>query len=543
MGALPGLRAYLLVRTLFAVIGTALVIAQMVTAAAVLATAVQHGAAAVREPALPWLVAALAGRAVLSGLETWYAGTAAATLKRRLRSRLTDRALRSGGTDPATVSVLLGRGADAVDGYLTGFVGIVPALLVTPVAVVVAIALLDWPSALVVLVTLPIVPGLLALVGMQTGASTARQWRVLHRLGGQFLDAVSGLATLRVLGRERRTAERVRKVAEQHRRVTMRTLRLAFLSTLTLESLTTVAVALVAVPVGLRLMSGALPLAAGLAVLLLTPEVYRPLRLWGAQFHAAQDGRAALKQINGLLPGAPPAPTAAIVPSAGAAPATMVLEGLAVGHPGRESPVLSGIDLTFVPGRRYALVGPSGGGKSTLVRTLSGLAVPLAGTVRIEGRDLHLLPADLRTSRIGLVPQRPHLFAGTVAENVALGLTGVPPEQIWSALERAAAADLVRDLPDGLDTVLGEFGARLSAGERQRLALARVLVRDPAFVLLDEPTARLDGETEQSVLATFDALPATSVVLVVTHRPAVLERADEVLRVEHGTIHRSAVPV
>ncbi|MFJ7208340.1 thiol reductant ABC exporter subunit CydD [Streptomyces sp. NPDC098789] len=554
----PLLRRFLVHRALGAVVEAVLTLVQCVVLASVLAAAVERGpGAALHAVPVPLLAAVIVGRAAHAWWDRASAGAAAARYKEELRARLTEAvtaaAVRGRGPRPASVVALLGRGMDALDDHLAGSIALLPQVVVLPLAVTGTIWAADWVSGLVVLVTLPLVPLLLALVGMHTKARTEAQWAVLLRLGGYFLQALNGLATLRVFGQEDRAAASVRARAAEHRRATVRTLRVAFLSTFVMDTLTSLSVALIAVPVGFRLLDGAMPLSTGLAVLLLTPEAYRPLRLLAARFHAAQEGRTVLAQVRSVLDGdaarparvrerpspvrpplVRPSPVRAslVRPLPDPARFPLVLDRLAVGHaPG--APALTGLSWRFEAGRSCAVTGPSGVGKTTLLRTVAGLLPPLAGDLRVGGVSVvPRTPQDRAawTDRIAMVPQQPHLFALSVADNVRLGRAGADDGEVWDALEAAGAADFVHRLPDGVATRVGEGGAGLSGGERQRIALARALLRRPSLLLLDEPTARLDGGTEEHVLRALAAVAGRATLLVATHRPAVVEHTDSVLR-------------
>jgi ATP-binding cassette, subfamily C, bacterial CydD len=525
------LRGFLVARSLSAVIGTAAVITQALALASILAILAGPGVGGVARSAwLPVLAAVIVTRIALAWWDRRRLEATAARWKDRLRvdaaAGLAARTLPRRDADTGAVITLLTKGVDAIDRYLAGTVGVLPAALVAPAGVVAAVLLLNWPSGLVLLVTLLSVPVLLALVGGYTKDRTDRQWTSLLRLGNQFFEAVSGLLTLRVLGRAGRTAQRVEDIAEEHRKATVAALRVAFLSSFVLESLTSLAVALVAVPVGFFLLDGAISLRTGLAVLLLTPEVYRPLRQLGASFHAGQEARTALDQLAPLSTPQPRRPTTTSPRRPADGP--IALHRVTVGF---DDPVLTDVSLVLRPGTHYAVVGPSGAGKSTLLRTIAGLLPPLHG--RITAGDIDITTAD-RTNRIALLPQRPHVFTGTVADNIRIGAPSATDDALWSALESAGAADFVRALPRRLDTPVGERGARLSSGERQRIALARALVREVALLLLDEPTARLDSATERRVLDALAGLPGHTTVVMVTHRRPVADGADVIIEVAAG---------
>jgi ATP-binding cassette subfamily C protein CydD len=359
----------------------------------------------------------------------------------------------------------------------------------------------------------------------------------MQRLGGQVLDLVAGLPTLRALGRERGQAARVRETGEAYRRATLRTLRQAFLSALVLESLTTLAVALVAVGVGLRLVYGQLDLRTALAVLVLAPEVFLPLRLVGTHYHASVDGLAAAGEAFAVLDR--PAPPAGTAPCPDLRVATVRLDGVRVVHAGRDLATPDRLDAEIRPGRVLALVGPSGAGKSTAVEVLLGLRCADAGQVTVSTPngpvDLAAIEPRSFLDQVAWVPQRPLLLPGTLADNARLVAPAATAAQLAEAARATGLDDVVAALPHGWDTRIGAGGHGLSAGQRQRLALTRALLRPAALVVLDEPTAHLDAATEQVVHAAVRTLRdrGTAVVLV-AHRPELVALADEVVTVTQG---------
>jgi thiol reductant ABC exporter CydD subunit len=355
-----------------------------------------------------------------------------------------------------------------------------------------------------------------------------RQLRTLERLAGHFLDVVAGLPTLKVFGRAKAQAQAIREITERYRSTAMATLRITFLSSLILELVATIAVALVAVAVGLRLMSGHLDLRVALFALVLAPEAFLPLRQLGANYHASTEGVAAAEQMFAVLE-APSARTGARINFPDPAVADLAIDGLRVTYRGRSEPALDGLSLTVRAKEIVALVGPSGCGKSTLLGVLLGLIAPESGSVRIGGVELSDLDPEAWRSRLAWVPQRPHLFKASIAENIRLAHTRASIDQVWAAVSDAGLTDTVLKLPRGLDTVLGDHGAGLSAGERQRVALARAFLRDAPLLLLDEPTANLDGETEQDVVEAIQRLAGGRTVVLVAHRPALVAAADRVL--------------
>lgn len=517
------------------VAGAALVIAQAMLIAEVVVDAFQHGhsVAELRTP-LGLLVLVAVGRAVVSWLTELAAHRASAAVKSELRGRLLERAALLGpgwlsGQRTGSLVALATRGVDALDDYFSRYLPQLGLAVVVPVAVLARIVTEDWVSAAIIAGTLPLIPVFMVLIGWATRSQMDRQWRLLSRLSGHFLDVVAGLPTLKVFGRAKAQAESIRKITGEYRQATMRTLRIAFLSSFALELLATISVALVAVTIGMRLVHGEMDLYVGLVILVLAPEAYLPLRQVGAQYHAAAEGLSAAEEIFSVLE--------TPVPAAGSLPAPegeIAFEGVSVRYPGRSGDAVSDVSFTVGSGETVALVGPSGVGKSTLLNVLLGFVEPVGGRVRIGGVDLAEVDlADWR-SRVAWVPQRPHLYAQSIAENVRLARPDADDAAVRRALADAGAAGFVDALPDGVDTVLGEDGAGLSAGQRQRLALARAFLADRPVLLLDEPTAALDGATETEVVEAVRRLAVGRTVLLVVHRPALLGVADRVVRLEPG---------
>ncbi|MFD5797628.1 thiol reductant ABC exporter subunit CydD, partial [Streptomyces diastatochromogenes] len=512
-------------------LGAGLVIAQAMLIAEVVVGAFQHGqsVAELRTPLL--LLAAVAvGRSVVAWLTELAAHRASAAVKSELRGRLLERAAQLGpgwlsGQRTGSLVTLATRGVDALDDYFSRYLPQLGLAVVVPVAVLARIVTEDWVSAAIIVGTLPLIPLFMMLIGWATQSRMDRQWRLLSRLSGHFLDVVAGLPTLKVFGRAKAQAESIRRITGEYRQATLRTLRIAFLSSFALELLATLSVALVAVTIGMRLVHGDMDLYIGLVILVLAPEAYLPLRQVGAQYHAAAEGLAAAEEIFTVLETPVPASGTAGVPEG-----PVAFDGVTVRYPGRSADAVTDVSFTVEPGETLALVGPSGAGKSTLLNVLMGFVRPAEGRVRVGGADLADVDLEEWRSRIAWVPQRPHLYAGTITENVRLARPDADDTAVRRALRDAGALEFVDALPEGADTVLGEDGAGLSAGQRQRLALARAFLADRPVLLLDEPTAALDGATEADVVAAVRRLAVGRTVLLVVHRPALLEVADRVVR-------------
>lgn len=489
------------------------------------------------------LALAVVGRAGLAWAAEVTAHRAAARVTSELRRALLTHALRLGPAwlarqQVGSLAALATRGVDALDGYFGRYLpALVNAVLVPP-AVVVVLLTRDLWAAVTVLLTLPLLPVFAILIGLATDRQGRRQWRRLAGLAGHFLDVVEGLPTLLVFRRAQAQVATIRRITDEHRRATLATLRLAFLSSAVLELVATVSTALVAVSVGLRLVGGGLDLRTALVVLVLTPEAYWPLRLVGSHFHASAEGLAAADAVFAVL--ATPAPGVAGPGGRTAAPdlrrTAIRLAGVGVTYD-RARPALDPLDLTIRPGEYLGVTGPSGAGKSTLLAVLLGFLPPSTGRVLLvpdadqDGAGVDLADVDLQTWRaqIAWVPQDPWLAAASVADNVRLARPGAGDAAVDRALRLAGAEAFLAALPDGRDTLLGEGGTGLSAGQRQRLALARAFLRDAPLVLLDEPTAHLDADSEAAIAVAVRRLAAGRTVVAVAHRPALLADADRVV--------------
>jgi thiol reductant ABC exporter CydD subunit len=452
------------------------------------------------------LAVAFGARAVLSYLVERAAARAGIQVSGALRSRLIAAWLRRPVEtlpEPSAGTTLAAQGCSSVETYVARYLPALVHAAVVPLLAVVTLLLVDWPSAVIVVLTLPLLPLFAALIGRTTEEATDRRWAALHGLSGHFLDVVRGLPTLVAYGRGMRQVATVRSVGERHRAETMATLRLSFMSSAALELLATISVALVAVTVGLRLAAGDLDLLPGLIAILLAPEAYWPIRRVGAEFHAAADGAQALDRIMAELD--VKVPVTVRIPESG-----VELTGVGYRYPDDSTDVLLGVNLTADTGLTV-VTGPSGSGKTTLLELVAGLRLPTAGSVLAA-------PAHL-------VTQRPFLLPGTVRENLQLG-EPVTSDRLWDALRGVGLDGAVAGMPQGLDTALGDDGFGLSAGQRARLAVARAVLGHEPVVLLDEPTAHLDAEGVEALHEVIRALARDRTVIATTHRPELLAVAD-----------------
>jgi len=536
-------RWYVALTVALGMLTAALVVVQAVLLAHALGRAVHDGpalgAAAWDEvaPLVGWLALVVLARALVVTVQERYAHRAAARAIAELREQVVARSAARGprgladGRGPQLVT-LATRGLDDLEPYFVRYLPqLVLAATVTPATLLVILDL-EWVSAAILVAVLPLVPLFMWLVGVLTQGRSQRGLATMQRLSAQVLDLLAGLPTLRALGRQRGPGARVQALGDAHRRATLGTLRIAFLSGMVLELLATLSVALVAVGIGLRLVRGDLDLVTGLAVLVLAPEVLAPLRAVGAQFHASTDGVAAAEAAFAVLDAPVPA-RGGSAPAPDLRAARVVVDRVTVRTARGATP--DALSCTLVPGRVTALAGPPGAGKSTAVEVLLGLLEPDDGcvtlehgttTVSVAGASEHA-PVDLADywRQVTWLPQRPVLEPGTLADVV-----GGDDEQRTRAAAVTGLDAVVADLPDGWSTRVGRGGHGLSVGQAQRVALTRALVVPAPLVVLDEPTAHLDDAAERVVLRTLDALRAAGrTVLLVAHRPALLACADEVV--------------
>jgi ATP-binding cassette, subfamily C, bacterial CydD len=492
--------------------------------------------ASLRAVAVPLalLVLVFAARGALAwGFEVAGRRAASAVLS-ELRLALVEHRLRTqpaalDGTGSGELATAAVHGVDSLETYFGRYLPQAVLACLVPLAVLVWVAAIDLTSALIMLATLPLVPVFMWLIGRYTEEQTRKRWRSLSLLSTHFLDVVRGLPTLRAFNRGEAQAATIAEVSDGYRRATMRTLRVSFLSGSVLELAATLGVALVAVTVGVRLVGGDLGLQAGLTVLVLAPELYLPLRQLGAQFHASADGLAVAERMLAVLeaPAAvrsggertPPSP----------AEAAVRLQGVSFSYPARAGLVLDGLDLELLPGETLALVGESGAGKSTVASLLLRLAEPTAGHVTVGDVDLAACGPEAWRRLVAWLPQRPMLFRGTVADNIRLGDATASTERVREAAGLAGADTFILALPEGYDTIVGDGGRPLSAGQLQRLALARAFLRDAPLVILDEPTANLDAESAELIAEAVERLREGRTVLLIAHRADLVRHADRVV--------------
>jgi ATP-binding cassette subfamily C protein CydD len=501
-------------------------------------------------PLLLWLLGASALRAALVGAREVSAQWAAVRVKSALRARLVEQLLQAGtaedgGAGTGEVIITAVEGIDRLDAYVGRYLPHLAMSVVVPLIIAGVLVPIDLTSAGLLLLTAPVIPLLMVVVGSYAEQHVRRQWTALTRLGGYFLDVVQGLPTLLLFDRANAESERVERVSERFRERTMKVFKTAFLSGMALEFLTLGAIGVVAVALGIRLLDGNISFARAFFVLLLAPEFYRPLRELGIQRHAGMEGKAAMAQIAELLEQPAPVASAPIhcdtaTPSpCPRPPLTVVLRDVTYAYPASAHPALDGVTSVLRPGTRTALVGRSGAGKSTLVDLLLGFRAPQGGTIAVNGVPLDTLSPEAWRERVALVPQRPYLFAGTLRENLQIARAGVSDAALLSSCELAGLSDVIAQLPGGLDARLGERGAGLSAGQAQRLAIARAFVKDAPLLILDEPTSSLDPESEARIHDALRVLTSGRTVLIVAHRLNTVMEAEQIVVLDRGRVAES----
>ncbi|MFL5859488.1 MAG: thiol reductant ABC exporter subunit CydD [Solirubrobacteraceae bacterium] len=486
------------------------------------------------------LVGAFAARGALTAGMAIAGHRAAWSVLSELRVALAAKRLRShpiatDGTSGAEVAAVAVQGVEGLEGYFARYLPQVVLACVVPFIVIAAAAVIDWESALIMLLTLPLVPIFMWLIGRYTEQRTRERWQALRRLSTHFLDVVRGLPTLRAFGRADDEVATLSRVSERYRVATMETLRVSFLSGSVLELAATLGVALVAVAAGVRLVAGDIGLQTGLTVIVLAPELYVPFRRLGAEYHASADGLAVAERMFALLdaPSAMSRRGRLSAPSPATSP--IRFERVSFSYPGRSVPVLTGLELELAPREVVALVGESGTGKSTVAALLLGLLEPSAGRVSIGGVDLAACDGESWRRQIAWVPQQPTLLRGNVADNIRLGDAGASEQRVHAAAALAGAHAFIERLPDGYATHVGEGGRQLSPGERRRIGLARAFLRDAPLVILDEPTADLDPDNVTAVSAAVARMREGRTLLLIAHRPELVRHADRSVLLAGGT--------
>ena len=519
-------RAFLIASVAVQSLQAVLIVIQALLIATIIVQAFTEGATLAQVmPRVVQLAVVIGLRSLTAFFAEWLAHRTAATAMSELRMAAWRHMMSLG---PAWLShqrtgelaQLLVRGIGGLEAYYARYLPQLVLAVVVPLIVGVAILTQDLLAAVIVALTVPLIPVFMILVGWVSQARVDKQWRWLSVLGNHFLDVVEGLPTLKAFNRAQHQVGQIRRVGDEHRQATMGVLRITFLSALVLELLSTLSVALIAVSIGVRLVDGDMTLMAGLSVLILAPEVYLPLRMVGQHFHAAAEGADAADRVFAIMAQAPPSKGSADLVTADA---DLSLRDVSLAY--GDDPVVSGLSATIPAGRITVINGPSGAGKTTVLNALLGFLTPREGEVLIGAQDLVDIDVRQWWEHVAWVPQSPQLLPTTLRENLTLG----QDVDVAEVLAQTRLAHWVAGLPDGLDTVVGEGGRPVSVGQARRIALSRALLRRARVLMLDEPTAGVDPESEAAIIDVLREVDAT--VVVVGHRSAINDIADHTVSV------------
>ncbi|MGL5514980.1 MAG: thiol reductant ABC exporter subunit CydD, partial [Sporomusa sp.] len=461
-------------------------------------------------------------RAVVTYVEGIAAFSLAAAVKTALREKLLNRLLSSG---PVTLAEqptgelinIVNEGVESLEAYFSKYLPQLAKAAFIPLLILMIVWPLDLTSAILMLITAPLIPVFMILIGKAAEKMNTRQWETLNSLSAHFLDVLAGLTTLKLFGRSLEQITIIGRISREFRDVTMSVLKVAFLSALTLELLATLSTAIVAVALGLRLLYGEITFSQAFFVLLLAPEYYLPLRLLGSQFHAGMAGKSAAADIFRLLALAGQSRETGAEPFS-ADRITVAFNDVSATYQNGARPALAGVSFVLDAGQHLAIVGPSGAGKSTVASLLLGFVAPVGGEILINGRDITALSPAAWRQHVAFVPQRPHLFQGTVADNIRLACPAAASDAVVAAATAAGAHEFICRLPDGYHTKIGEGGRSLSGGQQQRLAIARAFLQNAPLIILDEAARGLDVASQAALDAALAKLLVGRTAIIIAHR-------------------------
>ncbi len=487
------------------------------------------------------LIAIIIMRAIMVWLSEGFASRMAAKVKYTLRHALYDRIARLGPiyTRKEKTGELINtvnQGIEELDAYFSQYIPQLTITAMIPLTILVFVFPVDWISGIIMILTAPIIPLLMLLIGHLADRITKKQWSVLSRMSAHFLDVLQGLTTLKIFGRSKEQIRTIAEYSEIFRQATMKVLRVAFISALTLELIATLSTAIIAVEIGLRLLYSKMTFEYAFFVLILAPEFYMPFRQLGARFHAGMNGVAAAERIFKILqePELEVSDKKFIKP--GDLHQDIIFDNVSFSY-GRDSQnVLDSISFRLKKGEKTALVGPTGSGKTTITSLLLRFIEPLQGRIFVGDTLLNQIDKDYWLKHLAWVPQNPYLFNASVLDNIKLANPQADTEEVIKAARLAHAHDFIQQLPQGYDTIIGERGTRLSGGQAQRIALARAFLKNAPFLILDEATSNLDPEIENLIQDATDKLMQDSTVLIIAHRLSTVKNADKIIVLDKGRI-------
>lgn len=435
--------------------------------------------------------------------------------------------------------ILVMEGIEKLDDYFTKFVPSMLHIIILPALITLFTIYIDWLSGLILLITAPLILFFMWLIGTYAKELTQRQWKDMSSMSSHFLDVLQGLKTLKILGRNAGEAKHVHNSSNRFRLITMKVLRLAFLSGLVLELAASISIALVALQVGIRLIEGLMIYQLGLFILLLAPEFYLPFRTLGQHHHAGMEAAATGEKIFQLL--SIPVPQENNKKKTSVTPTSLSVEYDNVGfiYPGSSSPALQGIRCRLEPGTLSAIVGKTGSGKTTFAYLLLGFLKPSMGQILVNGSPLLNYQREEWQKMLAYVPQHPHFFNGTIHDNLLMANPKAGTEDLHEAAEKAGALEFIEKLPDGFKTLLTENASRLSGGEKQRLAIARAFLKKAPVLILDEPTSNLDPESEKIIAIATEELVKDRTALIIAHRLRTVKMAGQIMVFDQGILTES----
>jgi len=493
-------------------------------------------------PLLRMIFIIVLGRAVFTNINEALSGRLAVRIKDSLRDELLAKISRLGpiflkGERAGELTTTTLQGLDSLDAYFSQFLPQILLAALLPVTILIVVFPIDLLTGIVFVLTAPLIPLFMILIGKLSENHTKRQWTALSRLGAYFLDTLLGLSTLMILGRSKERGKEIRAVSDQYRSVTMNVLRITFLSAFVLEMIATIATALVAVEIGLRLLYSRMEFQQAFFILLIAPEFYLPMRNLSLRYHAGMNGLTAAGRIYEILD-IPEKPLSGKSTQKIVHPFSSSFEiqfkNVSYQYQGRPTAALNGISLSIESGKHYALVGESGSGKSTLAWLLLRFISPESGIITINGENIDQWDLSKWRKAIGWVPQNSRLFNTSLLENIRLMDQERTRTEVITALEKAGLTELLSKLPRGLDTPLLEGGVRLSGGEARRVILARAFLKDAPFLIRDEPTAHLDFDLEQTIVDTTAILESDRTTLTIAHRLTTVRSADHIFVLKQG---------
>ncbi len=538
----PFARSAILLTTLLGLLVVGATIAQMAFLSNIVNSIfLGHNTLSGVKPILWLLLLCIVLRAFLVWLREVTAQQGAIRIKAALRQQLSSHLFALGpaySTSEATGGLLAtaSEGIERLDAYVSRYLPQLLLSVLIPLIIAIYIFPLDWISAALLLMTGPIIPLLMFMVGSYAETHVQGQWLALSRMSASFLDSIQGLPTLKLFGRGKAMGAKVEQMSNGFGEKTLKMLRVAFLSGAVLEFMTAAAIGVVAVTLGIRLIDGGISFENAFLVLLLTPEFYRPLRELGISRHAGMEGKVAAQRLFEILETSLPNSVQDTSQKRPIHPPTIRFHNVTYTYPGKDNPAATDINLTLLAGTHTALVGRSGAGKSTLVNLLLRFIEEQSGHITVNDIPLSELPVEVWRESIALVPQRPYLFNDSILANIRMARPGASEQDIQEAAQLAGAEEFILQLPDGYETQIGERGARLSAGQAQRIAIARAFLKDAPLLILDEPTSSLDPKSELLIRQALGQLMQQRTVLIIAHRYNTIASAEQIVMLNNGKI-------